>query len=226
MADIAAILGQSTAAATTTGAAKDQKTVAENFDQFLTLLTTQLKNQNPLEPLDTNEFTGQLVQFTSVEQAVKTNQNLENLITATAASSLANTVSYIGKTVEAAGETAALENGNANWNFDLKADAPQTFVSIQNAAGQTIFTQTIAATAGKNTFNWDGKLANGTASPDGPYKISVQAKDADGNAVNSTTTVNGVVSSIDMTGSEPLLTVNGAIVKLSDIKAVTQPSTL
>lgn len=226
MTDIASILGQNTSLNTTSAASTDRQTVAENFDQFLTLLTTQLKNQNPLEPLDTNEFTGQLVQFTNVEQAVKTNQNLESLIAATSATTLANTVSYIGKTVEATGTTAKLENGEANWSYELRSDAPKTFISIQNSAGLTVYTTTVAGTAGKNTFTWDGKLENGTTAPDGAYTVSIAAQNADGNAVSSDVSVKGIVESIDMTGTEPLLSINGTIFKLSDVKTITGGSTL
>ena len=97
------------------------KSIAGNFDTFLQLLTTQLKNQNPLDPLDTNQFTQQLVQFSSVEQQLKTNDFLSALGAGQLANSVqTNAVNYIGKTVTAAGVRSELTNGKAVWNFSLK----------------------------------------------------------------------------------------------------------
>src|SRR6188474_2303331 len=90
---------------------KSRATIAGNFDTFLQLLTTQLKNQNPLDPLDTNQFTQQLVQFSSVEQQLKTNEFLSSLVQANANSINSNAVSYIGKTISASGTRSELANG-------------------------------------------------------------------------------------------------------------------
>src|SRR5215212_11938506 len=92
----------SAASGVPTTSAANNATLAKNFDTFLSILTTQLKNQNPLEPLDTNQFTQQLVQFSSVEQQLKTNEFLEALVQANANSINSNAVSYIGKTISAA----------------------------------------------------------------------------------------------------------------------------
>ena len=97
--------------------------LAENFDTFLTLLTVQLQNQDPLDPLDTNEFTSQLVQFTAVEQAIATNNNLESLIGLTELSHAATRISYLGKEVEAPGSTSYLTDGKAEWSYVLDDEA-------------------------------------------------------------------------------------------------------
>src|SRR5690554_2489607 len=90
-------------------------TIAQNFDTFLSILTTQLRNQNPLEPLDTNQFTQQLVQFTGVEQQLKTNDFLEALLLNTQSTARSDAVSYIGKEISASGKTAELKDGGAYW---------------------------------------------------------------------------------------------------------------
>src|SRR6478752_2194235 len=105
-------------AGVTTKTTNDAATMAKNFDQFLTLLTTQLKNQNPLEPLDTNQFTQQLVQFASVEQQIKSNTTLASLLQATKASTATNALGFVGTEIRADGATTKLSNGKAQWNLN------------------------------------------------------------------------------------------------------------
>src|ERR1044072_5533234 len=95
----------------------DKNTLTGNFQTFLTLLTTQLKNQNPLDPLDTNQFTQQLVQFAQVEQQIKQNSQLETLISLEKSAQATTALAYVGSTVAIDGQTAALANGKATWTF-------------------------------------------------------------------------------------------------------------
>src|SRR3954447_12628807 len=111
----------STTSGVTMNTASDAGTLASNFTTFLTLLTTQLKNQNPLEPLDTNQFTAQLVQFTGVEQQLKTNEFLETLMLAGQNTAKSDAVSYIGKQVTASGKTGELTNEKAVfWDYNAE----------------------------------------------------------------------------------------------------------
>src|ERR687895_765063 len=93
------------------------KTMASNFDQFLRLLTTQLKNQNPLDPLDTNQFTQQLVQFAQVEQQISMNTSLSTLIALQQATQTSAAMSFLGTTVEVEGSTTRLQGGQATWTY-------------------------------------------------------------------------------------------------------------
>ena len=205
-------------------------TIAENFDTFLTLLTTQLKNQNPLEPLDTNQFTQQMVQFTSVEQQLKTNEFLEALVlgnqsTEAAVYNAANqAVGLIGKTVVAESTVSSLEDGKASWTYTTSKDAPNTQITIRNASGGVVFQQELALEEGQGTFEWDGKDASGLEYPDGLYSITIDAKDANGDHVSVLSQVRGVVSSVDLTGSEPILSVGGSRITLASVLSVTQPA--
>lgn len=200
----------------------DRKTIADNFDAFLNLLTTQLKNQNPLDPLDTNDFTAQLVQFSGVEQSIKTNDNLASLLKLTSANSLTTAVGYIGKTVTAEGATVSLVNGLGTWSYTASEGSPEATFNVSDEFGHVVFTQKSPITEGTHNIIWDGKLANGTTAPQGAYTISISANDTSGNKVDISTAISGVVQTVDMTGSEPQITISGTKVNLSALKTVSQ----
>jgi flagellar basal-body rod modification protein FlgD len=199
----------------TTGA-----TLAGNFQTFLQLLTTQLQNQNPLDPLDTNQFTQQLVEFASVEQQLKTNDQLTTLVSLQQTTQATQALGFVGKTAVVDGKTAALSNSQAGWQLNIPT-ASTVNVSIANSSGQTVFTGSYSANAGNNQpFNWDGKGNDGTQWPDGQYTLTATAADSSGNAVAVDTLVGGVVSSVDLTQTPPLLTINGQSYTISQIKSI------
>ena len=200
--------------------AGSRATIAENFDTFLAMLTTQLKNQNPLDPLDTNQFTQQLVQFTSVEQQLKTNDFLSALVQANTNSVQTNAVNYIGKTVSAEGVRSELVNGKAVWNFSLE-DAANTTVTIKDKDGNVVYTETGDLQAGAGQFTWDGKTSTGSRAPDGTYSISMTGLNAEGRTVPISTEFTGVVTGVDFTGSEPVLLIGPTRVNLSGVRAIT-----
>ena len=194
--------------------------IADNFDTFLSLLTAQLKNQNPLDPLDTNAFTQQLVQFSSVEQQLKTNDFLSALVQANTNSVQTNAVAYIGKTVAADGVRSELVNGKAVWNFSLE-DAATATVTIKDSNGNTVYTETGNLQAGAGQFTWNGKTSTGGKAPDGTYSISMTGINAEGKTVPISTQFTGVVTGVDFTGSEPVLLIGQTRVNLSTVKAIT-----
>lgn len=212
---LAALNNVGTAAASSTA-------IADDFDTFLTLLTTQLQNQNPLEPLDTNQFTQQLVQFSEVEQAIKQNQNLESLMQLQAANAITNTVSYIGKTVELTGTSQPLENGEASWPIEAAADASNSIFTVSDSDGNIVYTETRAITQGKSAFTWNGKTSSGTDAPDGNYTLKVSATNSDGLGVNVDIASSGIVEGVDMSGSNLYLLVAGQKVKLEDVVSIRQ----
>src|SRR5947199_8952294 len=129
----------------------DKKTLAGNFTTFLTLLTTQLKNQNPLDPLDTNQFTAQLVQFAQVEQQMKQNDQLATLVSIEKATQSTSALAFVGSTVAVDGATAALTKGKAAWSFNVPKPASAT-VTIKSAAGQTVYSSSFTMNAGPQSF--------------------------------------------------------------------------
>ena len=201
----------------------DRTSIANNFDTFLQLLTTQLKNQNPLDPLDTNQFTQQLVEFSGVEQQLKTNDFLSSLVQANANTTNSNAVNYIGKTVTASGVRSELVNNKAQWNFTI-ADAANVTVNIKDANGNTVYTEQGAMQAGSGTFTWDGKDNQGNTKPAGTYTISMQAVTGEGKTINVSTETTGTVTGVDFTGSEPVLLVGNTRLNLSGVTSVRTPS--
>ena len=194
--------------------------IAGNFQTFLQLLTTQLQNQNPLDPLDTNQFTQQLVEFAGVEQQLNTNSSLQTLVSLQQTAQSTQALQFVGKTAVVNGNTNSLVNSQATWDLNVPSNSTVT-VSIANASGQTVFTGTYSANAGNNQpFTWNGQGSDGTQWPDGQYTLTATAADASGNSVGVTTQVQGVVSSVDLTQSPPLLTIAGQTYTVNQIQRI------
>ena len=187
------------------------------------LLTTQLKNQNPLDPLDTNQFTQQLVQFAQVEQQIKQNQQLETLIS-------------IEKSAQADHRARLRRLDRCDRRPDRGADQQpghldvqraeagrRATVTIKNATGQTVYNGSFSMNTGTQTFEWDGRDDNGVQWPDGNYTISVTGKDTSGQTVAIASEIEGVVDSVDLTKTPPELKVGGQAFTLDKIKRVVRP---
>ncbi len=201
-----------------------RQTVADNFDTFLQLLTTQLRNQDPTDPLDTNQFTQQLVQYSEVEQAVKQNETMEKLALLTAANAINGAVGYIGQTVSYNGETSDLQDGKASWGFTSKGDAQEAIFTVKDEAGNEVYSEKRSIKEGIGSFTWDGRKNDNTTATTGKFKLSVIAKDAQGGTVSVSPVVSGTVDGVDMSESEPVLVIHGNRIKLSEVISVFRPS--
>jgi flagellar basal-body rod modification protein FlgD len=197
--------------------------IAGNFNEFLQLLTTQLKNQNPLDPLDTNQFTQQLVQFSSVEQQINMNTQLTTLIGLQQTAQSAQAASFVGATVAVNGSTTQLVNSQATWNYSVSSPATAT-ITVTNASGQTVFSETGTVQPGQQAFNWNGVGTNGQQWPDGAYTIAITATGANGQSVGVSTQVQGVVDSVDLSQNPPVLSVGGQNFTLNQILRVVNPA--
>ena len=197
--------------------------IAGNFDDFLQLLTTQLQNQNPLDPLDTNQFTQQLVEFAGVEQQMNANTQLQTLVTLQQTAQNTQALAFVGTTVTVTGATAPMTNSAAQWSFNPASPATATF-TIANSTGQTVFTQTGTVQPGAQQFNWNGVGSNGQTWPDGNYTLTITATGATGQSVAVPTTISGVVNSVDLTQNPPVLSIGGQNYTMSQILSVTQPA--
>ena len=228
MTTIPAITSQVTSQTTNTSSSSssssstgvDNSTIAGNFQTFLQLLTTQLQNQNPLDPLDTNQFTAQLVQFAQVEQQLKSNSQLTTLVSLQQTAQNTQALNFVGQTVAVTGDTAPLTNGSATWLMSVPKPVNAT-INVVNSAGATVYTATGALSAGSNQpFNWDGKDNTGAQMPDGNYKIAVTATDSTGQTVAIPTEIQAVVDSADLTQSPPTLSIAGQDYTLDKLKRV------
>lgn len=193
---------------------------SENFDDFLKLLTTQMENQDPLEPLDGTEFTTQLVQFSSVEQQIAQNQRLDQLLALQQSQVVTNAVGFIGKTVEAAGNKAELINGQATIGYGLAQEAEAVTITIKNADGAVVRTIQGDTKAGSHSFTWDGKNTQGVDQPNGSYTFSVNATDGNGVVHAIDTTIRGIVDGVATENGLMVLKVGEASVQLKDVLSV------
>ena len=207
----------SSTSSSSTGITKD--TLAGNFTTFLQLLTTQLKNQNPLDPLDTNQFTQQLVQFAQVEQQLKSNDQLSTLVGLQKTAQQTQALAFVGMKVSVEGKTAELKDGKATWGFNVTKPATAT-VNIVNSAGATVYTGTFSVNSGAQNFSWDGRNNAGVLQTNGTYTLSVTAKDASGQTTAVSTETQGTVDSVDMTVNPPTLSIGGKDYALDKVKRV------
>ena len=203
--------GNKTASDKTTG-------IADNFQTFLTLLTTQLQHQNPMDPLDTNQFTQQLVQFAGIEQQLKSNEQLKSLVEIEKGAQATQALVYVGNTVAIDGSKAQFDK-SATWNFNSDQDTTAK-ITITNSAGQTAYSGNFNLKKGGSSFVWDGKGNDGVQWPAGTYTLTATGTDSKGNNVAISTEVQGVVDSVDLTSSPPLLSIGGQSYTTDKIKRV------
>jgi flagellar basal-body rod modification protein FlgD len=212
----------SASGASAVSSAVDNTMIASNFTTFLQLLTTQLKNQNPLDPLDTNQFTQQLVQFAQVEQQMKSNDTLSTLVSIEKSAQSTSALALVGSTVVVDGATTQLSNGQAAWTLNATKPATAT-VTIKDATGQTAYTGTFAVNAGAQNFIWDGHGNNGTTWPDGSYTLTATATDASGQTTAISTQIQARVDSVDLTTDPPLLSINGQTYTVNQLQKIVAP---
>jgi flagellar basal-body rod modification protein FlgD len=184
------------------------------------LLTNQFWRSN--DPLDTNQFTAQLVQFAQVEQQMKQNEQLTTLVSLEKSAQATTALAYVGQTVAVDGQTAKLANNQAAWSFTVPKPVSAT-VTIKNATGQTVYSSGYTMQAGAQNFVWDGKDNSGVKWPDGNYTLSITAKDTSGQDVSISTEVQGMVDSVDLTQSPAVLSIGGQTFTLDKIKRVVRP---
>ena len=178
------IIGSSTSSVPENSQSANAKAkIEEDLNRFLNLLVTQLQNQDPLDPLDANEFTSQLVQFASVEQQIFQNSNLEKLLSLQETNQISQMVDFIGNRVEYFGQELSLEKGNAEFSYVMPSGVVNANVNISNSAGLNVFFAKGDTTAGKHTVIWDGVDKNGVQQSDGKYSVLVSGTDPQGNLV-------------------------------------------
>ncbi len=184
----------SAATATASGAAASNTRLAGDFNTFLTLLTTQLQNQSPTDPLDANQMTNQLVQFASVEQQISMNQNLERLIGLQQAAQLTASAPLVGQRVEVEADRVPLQNGRGEIRLPAAGAARFAEITIADGAGRAVRQQVVNLGAAASNWTWDGRDAAGRTLTDGAYRVNVTGRGANGEAVSLPFTVAGTVT--------------------------------
>lgn len=219
MTDVNALNGYTQTGTTNNTASQN---LSADMNTFLTLLTTQLRYQDPLDPMDTAEFTNQLVQYSSVEQAIQTNTKLESLLNLNIANLGAQAVSYIGKVAQVLGDVMPLEGGKAKATYTLDKNVQSAIITVKDMNGKIVYSEQAKITSGTHDFEWDGKDADGNQLEDGAYKIEVTTKVASGEtAANVMTTVFGRVSGVASDSSGVYVGLGDAVTaNLNDILTV------
>jgi flagellar basal-body rod modification protein FlgD len=207
------------AASAANGSIVSDPMIASNFTTFLQMLTTQLKNQDPMSPMDTNQFTQQLVQFAQVEQQMKSNSQLTTLVSLQQTAQSTTALSYVGATAVVDGSNAKLANGAATWNLNAAKPSTAT-LTITDATGQTVYSTKQQVSPGNQQFVWNGVSNAGKQLPDGTYKMTVTAVDAGNQPVAIASEVQGKVDSVDLTQNPPILSINGDSFTLNQIKRI------
>ncbi len=172
--------------------------LSNNYNGFLQMLMTQLKNQDPSSPMDANTFTQELVQFSGVEQQITTNSSLTQLIQLTQQTGMIQSSAMVGHKVAVSGSDMPVQNGSGGIQFTLPA-SQNVAISVYDGTGNLLNSATVSGSQGINNWTWNAKNASGITQPDGAYKVSVTNVPSSGAATtiafNAIGTVSGVVSS-------------------------------
>ncbi|MFN3537109.1 MAG: flagellar hook assembly protein FlgD [Brevundimonas sp.] len=201
--------------------------LASNFETFLLLLTAQLKNQDPLSPVDSNQFTSQLTQMAGVEQQLLTNDLLTALLEQSGGGAMTGAANYIGREATASWQAVKYKDGEATWSYELASNAAQVTVQVLNGNGAVIWTGQSDKTAeGVHDFTWNGQTTGGGQVQDGGvYTLRVTAASAGGTAVASQVLVRGRVTGVELYDGQPYLTIGQSVVPLTHIIALEEKAT-
>ncbi len=191
--------------------------LAEDFSQFLTLLTIQLQNQDPLSPMDTTEFTNQLVAFAGVEQQINSNQKLDSIVALQLNNALSSAQNYIGKDVSYVSSEFDYSGAPKTIKYSMGAEAVTSKINIYDESGAIIYTVDAGKTAGAHEFIWDGTTKSGAKAEPGTYEFKIEALDADDKPVEVSSVVTGRVRGTEMQNGQVFLLVGDRAVALSTV---------
>ncbi|MDR3664973.1 MAG: flagellar hook assembly protein FlgD [Mycobacterium sp.] len=215
--------GSSTSNSVNSTVSSGQASLNTDYNSFLQLLTTQLKNQDPLSPMDTNTFTQQLVEMNGVQQQLQTNSLLQQLVNQSSGAGPA--VDLIGKQVQAASPTVTMNNGTADWTYELDGKAASATLNVTDSTGKVVWSQPAPdLSQGKHDFTWNGKTTSGGQATTGTYTLSVVANDSNLQTVNSSVYVSGVVTGVQSGSSGTMLNLGSTTVNYANITSVTNAS--
>ena len=196
-------------------------------DEFMNLLVAQLQNQDPLNPMDSTAFTSQLAEFSSLEQLSNVNENLEYLKMYQSSINNAQAVSFIGKNIDAVGDSIQLESGeNEEIHFELNQDSSSVFINVYNNSGGLVkIIENGLMGKGKQSVEWDGRDNGGNILPEGIYKYEVMAVDANSDKVQTVTYISERVTGVTFKNGVTYLMAGGMEFPIGDVIEVSENQT-
>ncbi len=199
--------------------------LAEDFSDFLNLLTIQLQNQDPLSPMDSTEFTNQLVAFTGVEQQINTNQKLDDLVSLNLGSSFSSALNYVGKSISYISSEAHFDGETPiEVNYAIDGTSVDTTINVFDSEGGLVYSKQVSDDETVESFVWDGTTNGGDIAPEGTYEIRVDALDNEGEYIDTTTVVSGHVSGIETQNGVTFLLVGERAVSIGNVINVREAS--
>lgn len=214
------ITSSTTSSSTNSTSSTSSTSGSDTYNMFLQILCTELENQNPLDPTDTTEFTSQLTSYSQLEQAINTNDKLDEVLSAFDSMSLSNGVGYIGKEVEADSDTLTVSDDgsvDASWKYDLDSAAESVTLTVVDSDGNTVWSGSGETGSGSHEFTWDGTNTKGVAVSSGDYTLKVTATDSDGADVDSSISITGEVTAVDSTDGTTILELGDTQVNMSAV---------
>lgn len=211
-----------TSSTTSSSTSSSSTTSSTAYDTFLTLLTTELQNQNPLDPTDSTEFVSQLTSLAQVEQLENLNTSMTSLVSGMTSLNASTGIGYLGTTVEVDSDSAPLQDGQAQWAYTLDEAASDVTLTVTDSDGNTVYTASGDTASGKHSFTWDGTGTSGTTYDSGEYTLSVTATDKNGGTISSSIKALGKVTAVDSSSGSVVLELGDeSSVALSDVTRVT-----
>lgn len=194
-----------------------------DFDMFLKLLTAQMQNQDPLDPMDTSEYAQQLVQYSQVEQSIQQTGMLQSILAQLSGQNMTQASAYIGKEVRFDSDVAGLGSDPATWTYYVDGTPKEIKATIKDADGKVVHEEIIDP-SNQGRYSWDGKLANGTRAPEGAYTLSLKVDGGNGASLDATINSVGIVKDVVTDGVNILLGVNGIRMPVNGLVAVSDPT--
>lgn len=206
--------GLMTAAKTNaTASTEETKKPTVDYESFLKLLTAQLRNQDPLAPMDATQFMTQLAQLSTVEQSMRSNDTLGKVLDTLKSSGMRMDMALLGRKVEVASDQLSLTDGKAQAAYTVEGTPASVKLEVLTSAGSVVYSSPGSLKTGRQVFDWTGKTASGGTAPDGVYTLRVTAKDKDGKALNTATVVTDTVAEVrSVDGATKFVLKNGATV--------------
>lgn len=194
--------------------------LSSDYTMFLRLLTTQMQNQDPLSPMDSSQYTQQLVQYSQVEQSIQQTGALKDILARLGSQDMMQASALIGKQATYSGSSAGLSAASpAQWAWEIDGAPTSLVASIRDASGREVEHRTLSPNA--RSLQWDGALSSGGTAPEGSYSLTLDARDANGKALAPRISAAGMVSSVSRTEDGISLTINNISVPLSDVRNFT-----